>query len=115
MKLGLMNHPARPWRKALFRLDVGHASIGRRPEEPNLTGELVEAFGDRLAHVHVSDNLGIDDLHLPLGAGSADWPVVVRVLRSAGYDKTVTIEIFSREPAHVETSARLWREWWEAV
>jgi hypothetical protein len=54
MKLGLMNHPARPWRKALFRLDVGHANIGRRPEEPNLTGELVEAFGDRLSHMSTS-------------------------------------------------------------
>jgi sugar phosphate isomerase/epimerase len=96
----------------LFHLDVGHAHLGRRPEEPNRTAELVDAFGDRLAHVHVHDNLGLEDLHLPLGAGSVDWPEVARVLRRAGYDGTVTIELFSREQAHFDTSARLWREWW---
>jgi sugar phosphate isomerase/epimerase len=98
-----------------FHLDVGHAHLGRRPEEPNRTSALLDAFGDRLAHVHVHDNLGVDDLHLPLGAGSVDWPDVGRVLRRAGYDGTVTIEIFSREPAHVETSRRMWQKWWESA
>jgi sugar phosphate isomerase/epimerase len=101
--------------RALFHLDVGHAHIGRRPDEPNRTRALVEAFGDRLAHVHLDDNLGLEDLHLPLGAGSVDWPEIARVLREAGYDGTATIEVFSRQPAQVELSARLWREWWEAV
>jgi sugar phosphate isomerase/epimerase len=98
-----------------LHLDVGHANIGRRPEEPNRVAELLDAFGDRLAHVHVHDNLGLDDLHLPLGAGSVDWPAVVHALRAAGYDDTVTIEIFTRHPAHVESSVRLWREWWESA
>jgi sugar phosphate isomerase/epimerase len=101
--------------QALFHLDVGHANIGRRPEEPNRAADLVAAFGERLAHVHLNDNLGLEDLHLPLGAGSVDWPDVASVLRGAGYDGTMTIEIFAREPAHVETSARLWREWWAAA
>ncbi len=98
---------------ARFHLDIGHAHLGRRADEPNRTAELVDAFGDQLAHVHVHDNLGLEDLHLPLGAGSIDWPDVARALRRSGYDGTVTIEIFSREPAHVDTSVQLWREWWE--
>jgi sugar phosphate isomerase/epimerase len=98
---------------ALFHLDVGHAHLGRRPEDPNRTAELVEAFGDRLAHVHVHDNLGLEDLHLPLGVGSVDWSAVVHALRGRGYDGTVTIEIFAREADHIESSARLWRKWWE--
>jgi sugar phosphate isomerase/epimerase len=97
----------------LFHLDVGHANIGRRPEEPNRASELLDAFGERLAHVHVSDNFGVDDLHLPLGAGSIDWPAAVGVFRRAGYDGTVTLEIFSRRSPLVEASARLWCEWWE--
>lgn len=100
---------------ALFHLDVGHAHLGRRPEEPNRTAELIDAFADRLAHVHLHDNLGLEDIHLPLGAGSIDWPEIARVFRDAGYDGTFTIEIFAREPAHLETSARLWREWWTAA
>jgi sugar phosphate isomerase/epimerase len=99
----------------LLHLDIGHAHLGRRPEEPNRTAELVEAFGERLAHVHLHDNLGLEDLHLPLGAGSVDWPEVARVLRASGYDQTFTIELFSREQVHFETSARLWRDWWEGA
>lgn len=97
--------------EALFHLDVGHANMGGA----NRTAELVEAFGDRLAHVHVHDNHGLDDLHLPLGAGSVDWAEIARVLRAAGYNRTVTLELFSPEPAHTETSVRLWREWWEGA
>ena len=95
-----------------FHLDVGHAHLGRDREEPNRTAALLNAFGHRLAHVHVSDNLGVDDLHLPLGAGTVEWPSAVRALKGAGWDGTVTIEVFSPLPAHVEASRRLWVEWW---
>jgi sugar phosphate isomerase/epimerase len=94
-----------------FHLDVGHANLGRGVG-PNRTEELLEAFGDRLAHVHVSDNVGVDDLHLPLGAGTIDWPAAVAALKAVGWDGTVTLEVFSEERAHLETSRRLWLEWW---
>ena len=95
-----------------FHLDVGHANLGLGAGEPNRTAALLEAFGDRLAHVHVSDNLGADDLHLPLGAGTIDWPAAVGALKGAGWDGTVTLEVFSDERAHLETSRRLWLDWW---
>jgi sugar phosphate isomerase/epimerase len=98
-----------------FHLDVGHANLARGRDEPNRTAELLAAFGDRLAHVHVSDNLGVDDLHLPLGAGTVDWPAAVRALEDARWDGTVTIEVFANEPAQVELSRRLWLDWWRSV
>ena len=91
----------------LFHLDVGHAHVAG-----GTTGELLAAFGDRLAHVHASDNFGADDLHLPLGAGSIPWDHVVEALHRVGYDGTVTLEVHSPELHHVEVSLRLWREWW---
>jgi sugar phosphate isomerase/epimerase len=90
-----------------FHLDVGHANLAG-----GTTRELLAAFGDRLAHVHVSDNFGADDLHLPLGAGSIAWPEAVEALQGSGYDGTVTLEIFSPELHHLEVSQKLWREWW---
>ena len=94
-------------RAVRFHLDIGHAHLaGSR------TDELLAAFGDRLAHVHVSDNFGLDDLHLPLGAGSIVWDHVVEALHRVGYDGTVTLEVHSPELHHVEVSLRLWREWW---
>ncbi len=97
---------------ALFHLDVAHANLGRGRGQPNRTRELLDAFGSRLAHVHVSDNFGVDDLHLPLGAGSVDWPAAVAAVKAAGWDGTVTLEIFSVERRHLDASRRLWLEWW---
>ncbi len=97
---------------ARFHLDVAHAHMWRGKDEPNRTAELLQAFRDRLAHVHVSDNLGGEDLHLPLGVGTIDWPDVVATLKRAGWDGTVTLEVFAPERAYLETSRRLWLEWW---
>lgn len=98
-----------------FHLDVGHANMARRPGEPNRTVELLQAFGSRLAHVHVHDNFGVDDLHLPLSVGSVDWPSVVRALKDAGYDGTVTLEVFGEERSYLDLSRRLWLEWWDSA
>lgn len=98
---------------ARFHLDVGHANLRLGRGEPNRTEDLLEAFGDRLAHVHVSDNTGgTEDKHLPLGAGRIDWRREIRVLKRHGYDGSVTLEVFSREREHLRTSRRLWLEWW---
>jgi sugar phosphate isomerase/epimerase len=88
-----------------FHFDAGHANLSGRP-----VGELLDAFGERLVHVHVSDNLGVDDLHLPLGAGSVPWEEVLSALHGVGYDGTVTVEVFAQR--YQATSATLWREWW---
>lgn len=98
---------------AQFHLDIGHANLRTGLGQSNRTPELIEAFGDRLAHVHVSDNRGgAEDLHLPLGAGTIDWRGHIRALQGIGYDGTVTLEVFSREREHLRTSRRLWLEWW---
>ncbi len=96
-----------------FHLDIGHANLNLGLGEPNRTAALLRAFGDRLAHVHVSDNRGgTGDLHLPLGSGSIDWKGHVRLLREAGWDGTVTLEVFAREKSYLLDSRRLWLKWW---
>ena len=96
-----------------FHLDVAHANLRLGLGQSNQTPELLDAFSDRLCHVHVSDNRGGEgDLHLPLGTGNIDWRAMVRALKGAGYDGTVTLEVFSREREYLRTSRRLWLEWW---
>ncbi|MFN2388672.1 MAG: sugar phosphate isomerase/epimerase family protein [Actinomycetota bacterium] len=102
--------------EAGFHLDVGHANLGLGRDETNRSPGFLETLGDRLVHVHVSDNRGgADDLHLPLGAGTIDWKGAIRLLKRAGYDGTVTLEVFAREREHLRTSRRLWLEWWSEV
>jgi sugar phosphate isomerase/epimerase len=101
--------------EAALHLDVGHAAIGTGGSLARLDG-LLAAFAGRVAHVHVHDNLGGgQDLHLPLGAGVIDWPEAARRLRAAGYDGTVTLEVFAREREHRRSSRRLWDGWWAAA
>ena len=102
--------------EAGFHLDVGHANLRLGTAHHNRTPSFLQAFGDRLAHVHVSDNRGgTEDLHLPLGAGMIDWRGAIGALKGAGYDGTVTLEVFSREREHLRTSRRLWLQWWSAA
>lgn len=91
-------------------LDVGHANLGT---EGNAAPKMIERWADRLAHVHVSDNQGRDDQHLPIGAGLVDWRTVVRSLRQSGYEGTITLEVFSRDREYLKISLAKLRRMWE--
>jgi sugar phosphate isomerase/epimerase len=94
-----------------FHLDVGHANLGT---DRIITGDLLRACGHRLAHVHLSDNRGgHDDLHLPLGAGRIDWLQTADLLIAAGYDGTVTLEVFSADQDYLALSRAKWRRTWD--
>ena len=70
-------------------LDVGHS---------NLQGETIkflDRFGDRIKHIHVSDNTGDVDRHLPIGCGSIEWPRVIEAVRGTGFDGWLVVESYS--------------------
>jgi sugar phosphate isomerase/epimerase len=83
-------------------LDTGHAHIAGKGGDKNL--DFIERFHDRLGHVHVNDNLGREDNHLPLGTGTVDFPKIIKALKAIGYDKTVTFEVFSRDRDYLKIS-----------
>ncbi|MBI4962283.1 MAG: sugar phosphate isomerase/epimerase [Desulfomonile tiedjei] len=83
-------------------LDTGHANIGSN--RGNRCVSFVGKFPDRIEHVHVSDNFGKDDNHLPVGAGTVDFPRIIKALQGIGYDRTVTFEIFSRDRDYLKIS-----------
>ena len=76
-------------------LDTGHANIGV-PAGSRLL-ELVERFGNRLGHIHISDNLGTSDDHLAVGQGTVDFSTLISSLVDLGYDDTITLEIFDQD------------------
>lgn len=59
---------------------------------------------ERIRHVHISDNWGQTDDHLPLGAGKLDWPTIVALLQKYGYDDTVTLEVFAPDRTYQNVS-----------
>jgi sugar phosphate isomerase/epimerase len=73
-------------------LDTGHANIDDRRGR-RLKG-LVERFGRRIGHLHFSDNRGKLDDHLAVGQGTVNFEDLVGRLKAAGYNDTLTLEVF---------------------
>ncbi len=90
-----------------FHLDIGHAHVA------GFTLDVVlDRLGSRLAHVHLSDNRGRHDDHIPLGVGTIDWPQVIAMLKQSGYDATITLEVFSNDRDYLLLSVNKVRQWW---
>ena len=73
-------------------LDIGHAFL-----EGGMKGvrKYFRTFKSRIEHIHASDNLGLVDDHVGIGQGIIDYIGVFEILKKSGYDKTITLEIFS--------------------
>ena len=97
-----------------LHLDIGHANIGVFGRKSHTAG-LIERYGDRLCHVHVSDNKGKSDDHLAIGAGTIDWKRELKTLKESGYDATVTLETFYGDAELVRYSMAKIRETWNAL
>jgi len=67
-------------------LDLGHAKLCGQVEA------FIEAFPDRIGHVHIHDNDGRSDLHLGLGSSDTDWEAVVSRLKEVGYKGPLVVE-----------------------
>lgn len=96
-----------------FHLDSGHAKLERSYDRWD---EYLSRLGNKLLHVHLSENDGTADQHLPLGASprsTTNWPEHIRKLKRAGYDGTITLEVFSPQREHLLLSRDLLRMWWD--
>jgi sugar phosphate isomerase/epimerase len=83
-------------------LDVGHAHI--RDKDGKRALNFIKRFSDRISHIHASDNLGKEDNHLPVGAGTVNFPKIVKAIKEVGYDDTITLEVFSKDRDYLKIS-----------
>jgi sugar phosphate isomerase/epimerase len=89
VRLAIENVPHNNWRYLAALFDrIDHPSIGMcfdtghyqvRPEMP--LDQIMQQFGKRIIHVHLSDNDGLSDQHLPPGAGVFPWAKWLPMLR----------------------------------
>jgi sugar phosphate isomerase/epimerase len=93
----------------LCHLDMGHCNLhGLDPVE------MIRRFAGRLHHLHLHDNDGLSDLHLPPGAGNIDWPAVIKTLVEVGYDRTITLEVFSPDQSYLLFAKQKIEELWRS-
>lgn len=94
-----------------LHLDIGHCNLR---VSKNTTEEILRAYGPRLKHVHLHDNKGgTADLHLSLGAGNIDILHNLKLLRAAGYDDTITLEVFTPDKHYLAYSRDVLKRLWE--
>ena len=54
-------------------LDIGHANtMGAK-----VMNDFLKMYKNRISHVHLHDNMGKNDEHLPIGKGNVDWKHVI--------------------------------------
>lgn len=68
-------------------LDIGHIHYSRAP-----VSQWFDQLGEWIQYLHLSDNMGQFDDHLPLGKGSIDWAQVNGLWKSLGKDIPITLE-----------------------
>jgi len=92
-----------------LHLDIGHANLfGRKPED------FIKKFRNKIKHVHLHDNNGNEDLHLPMGCGSIDWEKTLKTLKKC-YNGTITLEVFSKDKEYVLLTKEKLRKLWNRL
>jgi sugar phosphate isomerase/epimerase len=92
-----------------IHLDVGHCNID---QEKNLTESFFNKFGNKIIHLHFSDNKGKKDDHLPLGCGNIEWEKIIKIIKKFKFNKTITLEIFSHDRDYLLLSRKKLKSWW---
>ena len=76
-----------------FCFDTGHFNaFSRAPLE-----EWLERMGPFIGQLHIHDNRGASDEHLPVGEGNFPFPVLLKYLRDRGQRPIVTVEAHSEK------------------
>ncbi len=70
--------------------DFGHANTARLKQS-----EALAYVGKRLKHLHINDNDGYMDSHVPPFSGSTDWQDAMLGLKLAGYQGSLNFELGS--------------------
>jgi sugar phosphate isomerase/epimerase len=96
--------------RLMMTLDLGHANI-RAPKDQ--VAAFIKVAEGRIGHVHVCDNSGKEDEHLPVGAGRVDLVGGLTAIKASGYDLTITLEVFSPDRSYLAASLEKIRAIWE--
>lgn len=96
--LDIIRRTGKPNLKFIF--DIGHAHVASGPDLAYLA-----VLKDRLCHLHLSDNHGVNDEHRGFGSGTVDFPAFFSKLREIGYDQTFCLEILHKNEADLRSYA----------
>ncbi|HJJ89490.1 MAG TPA: sugar phosphate isomerase/epimerase [Methanocorpusculum sp.] len=83
--------------------DIGHANTNGNMDT------FCRVILPRAAHLHIHDNYGKYDDHLPLGKGNINWKKIIPMIQKTYHGKIMVVE--GRNPAEGKISLDLIKEW----
>ena len=86
LQCDIVDRANHPHLKATF--DNGHPLVF----SDITSAEWVAALGERIAHMHLHDNHGLKDEHLPVGDGSEDWPALLKAICEHSPEAVLSME-----------------------
>ncbi len=89
-------------------LDIPHAFTSGGMKS---VSDYINTFTEKIIHIHWHDNHGVKDEHLPIGEGFIDHQKAVKALKEIGYDRTITLEVFTSSN-DAKSSANQLRNLW---
>lgn len=84
-----------------YLVDIGHAYVNHWDID-----KLLLEVKDRLYAVHLHDNHGTADEHLPIGDGTTDWNSVFETLKKTGRDLHLVLEYDAGTPLEKLTEGK---------
>jgi len=89
-----------------FTLDIGHA----RANSEDGVEDGFRVLGDHIRHIHISDNFGKEDDHLPLGEGNTNFSKFFHYLKD--FPHIITLEIIppDSDPSPILKSLEYFRK-----
>src|SRR5216684_1029933 len=88
-----------------FNFDIGHAHLSELPEDERLEKGF-SPLRDLVSSVHLHDNHGDKDEHLPPFDGTIDWPAAVKLLKTApDADLPLVLELKEKTGAEAPSAA----------
>ena len=74
-------------------IDVGHAHLSSSIPGERPIRWYLERYAGQLVHLHLHDNVGLEDEHRLPGEGTADWRDTLATLDEIGFAGTATLEL----------------------
>jgi sugar phosphate isomerase/epimerase len=90
-----------------YIVDIGHAHLNGWKLE-----SLFPALGERLRALHLHDNDGRVDAHLPLGRGEIDWPKALEAIAESKRELTLVLEYNIGTDPKTLTEGQAYLETW---
>ena len=88
-------------------IDIGHANIS---QDGKSVEEFLDEFKEELVHLHLADNFGEKDDHLPPGDGAINWELVISKLHQFDFNGFAAVEINTDQARNNALKARKFLE-----